>query len=142
MRDMRDWRRWLAIVPVVAILAGCTEDPKSDPGSGAPVGEAGVYQLHEEPSQFTEAGLSPADKACRQMAGHRYLKAADSINVATNQGTDQWRDLAQAVRTIAWSSWVGDVGPQMSRAVAVEVIRSACSKVRSQDDGAGFAWSP
>jgi hypothetical protein len=101
---------------------------------------------HSEAKQtrpYTTAGLSSAKAACHQMQVHHYLRAAETINVATKQRTDQWADLAQAVRTVAWStSWAGDVGPHMSREEASNVIRAACTRVTSQADGAAFVWTP
>ena len=77
------------------------------------------------------------------MAAHEYRKAADTINVATKQHTDQWADLARAVRTVAWSkSWVGDVGPHLTREEAVQVIRNSCSQVSDQTASAPFDWTP
>lgn len=92
---------------------------------------------------YTTAGLSSAKSACHQMEVHHYLRAAATINVATRQHTDQWTDLAQAVRTIAWSrSWAGDVGPHMSREEASNLIRTSCARVTRQTGGAAFAWTP
>lgn len=92
---------------------------------------------------YTTAGLSSAEAACDQVAAHHYLRAADAINVATKHHTDQWADLAQAVRTVAWSkSWAGDVGSHMSRGQASKVIRASCTRATSQTAGAAFEWTP
>jgi hypothetical protein len=71
------------------------------------------------------------------MAAHRYQQAADTINVATKHHTDQWADLAQAVRTVARrKSWAGEVGPHISRERASNIIRTSCTRVASQTGGA------
>jgi hypothetical protein len=144
MSGMRGWRICVGILAVVTMASGCGDDQTSRSDSAGRVGEGVyLYQLHQHSGPLTDAGLSSAATACRQMAAHRYLRAAKTINLATAQHTVQWRDLAQAVRTIAWSkSWAGDIGPRMSRDVAVQVIQDGCSQVRSQGDGSSFTWSP
>ena len=133
------WRICVGVVAVVSIASGCTEDHTTRSDSEGQLGDDG-YHLHQHPGPDAGAGVSSVAAACRQMAAHRYVRAADTIDVATRQHTDEWADLAQAVRTIAWSkSWAGDVGPRMSREVAVQAIRDGCSEVRSHGDDSSFS---
>jgi hypothetical protein len=122
-----DWP--IVAFAVISITSGCSG--AHDRGSA------------QQTRAYTTAGLSSAKAACHEMAAHQYLRAADTINVATKQHTDQWADLAQAVRTVAWStSWAGDVGAHMSREQASNVIRASCTRVTSQTAGAAFVWTP
>ncbi len=117
---MRGRRRGGLIVALAAfsLTFGCSG---ADDGGAAP-----------ETRSYTTAGLSSATTACHQMAAHQYLRAADTINAATKH-TEQWADLAHAVRTVAWSkSWVGDVGLHMTREQATNLIKTTCTQVTRQ----------
>src|SRR4051812_46118963 len=100
MSGMRGWRICVGFVAMVAMASGCTDGHTSRSDREGQIDDGG-YQAHQLSDPYTGAGLSSAAAACGQMAAHRYLRAAGTINIATKQHTDQWAVLAQAVRTIA-----------------------------------------